>query len=116
MICRDNSFLRIPLPEMCEKTFIGMIPETSGKPDWTPRPDQIPFAYDATEKEFWIFVSPNWTSLHQLTVSSLPDISLSNVQNASTAVTVPVAYDTGTTIVEGRVTLAELSAMMNSNP
>lgn len=108
MRCQDNSKLRIPLPEVCKQTEIGAVPKTTGTPAWTPTPDQLPLAYDSASGILY-FYDGAWQG-HGL--NALPEVNLSNLTNLDDVVRIPVAYTTGTSTVEGYVTLKELKKLL----
>lgn len=111
MNCNDNSYLKIPLPELCDRPDLGCIPETSGMPDWTPRDDQLPFAYDIENETLWMFVceTKKWESLRKFRLCDLQELSLENINNICTILQIPVFFDPGNGCMEGSISLSELA-------
>lgn len=111
MNCNDNSYLKIPLPELCDRPDLGCIPETSGIPDWTPRDDQLPFAYDIENETLWMFVceTKKWESLRKFRLCDLQELSLENINNICTILQIPVFFDPGNGCMEGSISLSELA-------
>lgn len=111
MNCNDNSYLKIPLPELCDRPDLGCIPETSGMPDWTPRDDQLPFAYDIENETLWMFVceTKKWESLRKFRICDLQELSLENINNICTILQIPVFFDPGNGCMEGSISLSELA-------
>lgn len=107
MPCLDNSKLRIPLEEVCNGTEIGAVPSTSGSPAQAPTPDQLPLAYDSSTGILYFYT----TEWRPFGLNALKEVNLSNVTNLENVLRIPVTYVSGTTQVEGYLTLKEFKKL-----
>lgn len=112
MDCRDNSHLKIPLSEVCEEIEIGCVPQTKGKPEWTPLPDQLPIAHDPEEDTLWMYDCSQriWRPLRKFRLCDLEEVSLNNLQDICNVLRIPVFYGLAQGCTEGHISVEELAA------
>ena len=111
MQCQDNSKLRIPLSEVCSTPDIGCVPITSGKPQCTPQPDQIPFAFDPDANTLWIYSckTHEWLEFRKFRLcDDLIEINVDNLANICELLQIPVFFNAGNGCQEGWITLQDL--------
>ena len=111
MQCEDNSKVRIPLSEVCQTTDIGCVPETNGKPDCNPQPDELPIAFDPSTTTLWLFSckTREWVAMSKFQMCELSALNLDNITNICDILNIGVYFDAGSGCQQGTVTLAELA-------
>lgn len=114
MQCEDNAKLRTPLKEVCQTTDIGCVPITSGKPDCSPQPDELPLAFDPSTTTLWLFrcTDRTWVPFQKFSMCQLNSINLDNIKNICDILQIGVTYNPGGGCQQGTITLAELAEQL----
>ena len=90
---------------------IGRVQLTRGIPNWEPKPDQLPFAYDQNANVLY-FYSDAWNAYG---FSTLPELDLSNITNLADSVKVPIFYEVAGQKIEGYLTLKEFKSILTNS-
>lgn len=109
-LCPDN---QQPVLGQCppgQAIDIDCVPQTNGQPNYTPAPDQVPFAYDSATGVLWIHVCPDSWVPFQTGLCALPSADITSVANPCTSVNIPVTFDNAGVCDQGTVTLGNLAA------
>lgn len=106
-----NRLVRAPLNSVQNPIEIGSVPNTKGEPTWTPKPDQLPLAYDQNTNLLYVY-NGEWKA-HGF--SSLPELDLSNIKNLEDTVKIPIFYEVAGQKIEGYLTLKEFKNLFTNN-
>lgn len=101
---------RQPLGSVEIPPEIGMVRQTTGVPSYTPKPDQLPFAYDAKANTLYFFTDNEWKPYG---LSTLDELNIDNITELDDVIKVPIFYTVAGQNVQGHITLGELKHAMS---
>ena len=91
---------------------IDCVPTTVGQPQYTPDPDQLPFAYDEISGILWIHQCPNTWIPFNFALCSLAPAQINGLINPCQVINVPITYDRGAGCEQGTLTLDEFTVQV----
>lgn len=104
-----NVMTRQPLGSTVIPPEIGSVRQTSGIPQYIPKPDQLPIAYDSKTNTLY-FYTDKWQAYG---LSTLEELNIDNIVELDDVIKIPIFYTVAGQNVQGHITLGELKHAMS---
>lgn len=105
----DNVMTRKPLASTAIPPEIGSVKETSGVPNYAPKPDQMPLAFDPNANTLYVYTD-RWKAYG---LSALEELNIDNIRELDDVIKIPIFYTVAGRNIQGHITLGELKHAMS---